>query len=162
MTQGGIANHQGHTLESIVISTMMLKGFEVLSYKDWEKTPDKAGAELLLKNVPYKTIYGHCGKTEFKILSKRYGDYRIECKWQQSSGSVDEKFPYLYLNCIENMPETNIIIIVDGQGAKAGAIDWLRKAAREKLYTTEANQNKNIQVMSLAEFVKWANQIFRS
>jgi hypothetical protein len=31
----------------------------------------------------------------------------IECKWQQVSGSVDEKLPYLYLNCIEAMPEKN-------------------------------------------------------
>jgi hypothetical protein len=47
----------------------------------------------------------------------------IECKWQRISGSVDEKFPYAYLNCIEAMPERDIIIVVDGGGAKQGAVD---------------------------------------
>jgi hypothetical protein len=160
-SQGGIANIQGRTLESVVINTLEQKGFQKVPYKEYSQGLNLYGDELLLTNVPYETIYGHQGKTEFKIHSKRYGEYRIECKWQQSSGSVDEKFPYLYLNCIEKMPENNIIIIVDGQGAKPGAINWLSQAARLKLYTNERNRDKNIQVMSLAEFIIWVNQTFR-
>ena len=159
--QGGIANAQGRTLESVVISTLEQKGFRKVPYKEYLNGLNIYGDELLLTNVPYETIYGHKGKTEFKIQSQRYGEYRIECKWQQSSGSVDEKFPYLYLNCIEKMPENNIIIIIDGQGAKPGAIDWLRRAACLKLYSSEKNRNKNILVMSLAEFIIWVNQTFR-
>lgn len=159
--QGGLANNQGKVLESNVISTLQQKGFTVMPYNLWEKNPALFSAELLLTNVPYDTIYGHKGKTEFKILSARYGEYRIECKWQQSSGSVDEKFPYLYLNCIEKMPEANIIIIIDGEGAKPGAVEWLRRAAGRKLYTHETNRDKNIMVLSLAGFIKWANQHFR-
>ena len=159
--QGGIANAQGRTLESVVINTLEQKGLKRVPYKEYTQGLNLYGDELLLTNVPYETIYGHQGKTEFKIQSKRYGEYRIECKWQQSSGSVDEKFPYLYLNCIEKMPETNIIIIVDGQGAKPGAVKWLRRAAEVKLYTHGQNRNKNIQVMSLSEFIVWVNQTFR-
>ena len=159
--QGGIANQQGKTLEQVVISTFQQKGFQPIPFAKWKDHPDYYGDELLLTNVPYETIYGHQGKTEFKLSSKRYGEYRIECKWQQSSGSVDEKFPYLYLNCIEKMPEPNIIIIVDGQGAKPGAVDWLKQAVQAKLYTNETTRMKNIQVLSLAEFVIWANQTFR-
>lgn len=132
--QGGIANAQGRTLESVVINTLEQKGLKKVPYKEYARGLKLHGDELLLTNVPYETIYGHQGKTEFKIQSKRYGEYRIECKWQQSSGSVDEKFPYLYLNCIEKMPETNIIIIVDGQGAKPGAVKWLRRAAVKSQY----------------------------
>lgn len=159
--QGGIANAQGRTLESVVINTLEQKGLRKVPYKEYAQGLKLYGDELLLTNVPYETIYGHQGKTEFKIQSKRYGEYRIECKWQQSSGSVDEKFPYLYLNCIEKMPETNIIIIIDGQGAKPGAINWLRQAAKSKLYINERNHDKNIQVMSLAEFIIWVNRTFR-
>jgi len=51
--------------------------------------------------------------TEFLLKSKEYNfNVRIECKWQQVSGSVDGKLPYLYLNSIEAMPESNIIIII--------------------------------------------------
>jgi hypothetical protein len=160
--QGGLANNQGRTLEYVVVSTMQQKGFKVIPYAKWKDSPENYGTEILLTNVPYETIYGHQGKTEFKLVSQKYGEYRIECKWQQSSGSVDEKFPYLYLNCIEKMPEPNIIIIVDGQGAKPGAIQWLRQAAVKKIYMGESNRTKNIMVMSLAEFVKWANLTFRN
>jgi hypothetical protein len=159
--QGGLANNQGRTLESTIISTLQQKGFIVVPFSKWKENPAAFDAEILLTNVPYETIYGHKGKTEFKIVSKHFGEYRIECKWQQSSGSVDEKFPYLYLNCIEKMPEENIIIIIDGQGAKQGAVEWLQQAARQKLYTNEITKSKNIKVMSLVGFITWANQTFR-
>jgi hypothetical protein len=86
---------------------------------------------------------------------------RIECKWQQSSGSVDEKFPYLYLNCIEAMPEKQIMIVVDGNGARSGAVSWLKDAVKYKKYTTGANKDKEIMVFSLMEFIQWANSTFR-
>jgi hypothetical protein len=161
--QGGLANHQGRTLEQVVVGTMQQKGFKVIPYVKWKGDPESYGPEILLTNVPYETIYGHQGKTEFKLVSQKYGEYRIECKWQQSPGSVDEKFPYLYLNCMEKMPERNIIIIVDGQGAKPGAIQWLRQAALNKFYINhQTSETKNIMVMSLSEFVKWANLTFRN
>ncbi len=159
--QGGLANSQGRTLEQVVITTLQQKGFQVIPYSKYQGTLlEFSEADLLLTNVPFENIYGQQSKTEFKIVSRRYGEYRIECKWQQSAGSVDEKFPYLYLNCIEKMPEQNIILIVDGQGARPGAVKWLRRAAREKLYQ-DARQPKTIQVFSMAEFVIWANKTLR-
>jgi hypothetical protein len=98
LTQGATANSQGKVLESTIIPAFEHRGFEVVAYSKWSKAPQTFGEELLLKHVPYTTIYGHPGYTEFLVRSKRYGlNTRIECKWQQSSGSVDEKFPYLYL-----------------------------------------------------------------
>jgi hypothetical protein len=161
MSQGGFANDTGGTLEGTVISTLSKKGFEVVPYSKWIKKPDKFGDELLLRNVPFTTIYGHSGKTEFLIKSVKYDmEVRIECKWQQSSGSVDEKFPYLYLNCIEAMPEKNIIIIVEGGGYKQGALQWLKDAVAHRKYLG-TNLEKNIMVMSLPEFIAWANRTFR-
>jgi len=161
MSQGGFANDAGGTLEGTVISTLGKKGFEVVPYSKWVKKPDKFGNELLLRNVPFTTIYGHPGKTEFLIKSAQHDmEIRIECKWQQSSGSVDEKFPYLYLNCIEAMPEKNIIIIVEGGGYKQGALQWLKDAVAQQKYLGH-NQGKNIRVMSLPEFIAWANRAFR-
>jgi len=94
-------------------------------------------------------------------LSEKYKlKIRIECKWQQSPGSVDEKLPYLYLNTIESMPENNIIILIDGNGFKSGAKKWLKDAVSKKLYTTKNNENKNVLVFSLTEFFTWANNTF--
>ena len=160
-SQGGLAASSGNTLERTVIATLESKGFETVRFRVWAKKPHKYGKELLLTNVPFETIYGHNGNTEFLVKSERYSlEIRIECKWQQSSGSVDEKFPYLYLNCIQQMPEKTIIIIVDGGGAKQGAVDWLRQAAESKLFQNSQNET-DIQVMNLAEFLIWANTVFR-
>lgn len=160
--QGGLANSSGGTLEQTIIGTLQSKGFKVIMYRKYIKEPEKYGKEVLLRNVPYETIYKHAGNTEFLLLSQKYGiKVRIECKWQQASGSVDEKFPYVYLNCIEAMPEQDIIIIAEGGGAKPGALEWLRNAAKNKLYTNETNRQKNVRVMRLVEFLQWANKTFR-
>ena len=96
-SRGGSANRQGRVLEQTVIPTFVAHGFEVVPYSRWSKYPDRYGHDLLLKHVPYTTIYGHNGFSEFMATSQRLAlAVRIECKWQQSSGSVDEKFPYLY------------------------------------------------------------------
>jgi hypothetical protein len=151
----------GGTLESTIKGVMSSKGFRVVKYCDWKKRPTAYGDELLLTTVPYDTIYGEKGRTEFLLISAKYKiTARIECKWQQGSGSVDEKLPYLYLNCIETMPETHIIIVIDGRGWKAGAIPWLKDAVTKKKYTT-APSTKVIEVFSLSEFMAWANTTFR-
>lgn len=161
-TQGGTANHQGKILERTVVPTFEAHDFEVVAYSAWKKKPDKYGTELLLKNVPYTTIYGQRGYTEFLAKSEQLNlNVRIECKWQQSSGSVDEKLPYLYLNCIETMPETDIIIIAGGGGMKPGAIPWLKDAVRQKKYVLPGMPEKNIQVLSIEEFLSWSNKTLR-
>lgn len=152
----------GNLLEKTVKTVCLEKGFTIIRYSEWVKNPGNFGKELLLTNVPYESIYGHTGKTEFLLESDRYGlEMRIECKWQQVAGSVDEKLPYLYLNSIEAMPEEQIVIIIDGKGWKKGAIGWLKDAVEQRKYTSGNAASKRIEVLSLAEFMTWANTIFR-
>ncbi|QOI96819.1 MAG: 4-diphosphocytidyl-2C-methyl-D-erythritol kinase [Flammeovirgaceae bacterium] len=161
MEKGTKSNITGNQLEVAVKTVLTGKGFQLVNYRLWEKQKEKFGEELLLENVPFTTIYGHRGNTEFLLLSKKYQlQMRIECKWQQVAGSVDEKLPYLYLNAIEAMPETSILILIDGAGWKAGALNWLKGAVSQRKYTTEKNGNKEIRVFSLVEFFTWANQTF--
>ncbi len=137
------------------------KGFKLLNYWVWLKNKEKYGEELLLEYVPFTTVYEHKGNTEFLLISQKYDlKIRIECKWQQVAGSVDEKLPYLYLNTIEAMPENSVMILIDGAGCKAGAIKWLKDAVKQKKYTTEETENKNIMVFNLTEFFTWANNTF--
>lgn len=158
-TQGNQANQTGKVLENAVASTFQAKGFDVAPYGEWIHNKREYRDDILLKNAPYSSIYGHSGKTEFLLISPKHGvEIRIECKWQQSQGSVDEKFPYLYLNCIECMPEKDIIILIDGGGYKEGALAWLKAAVANRLYQT--GTGKNIMVMCLSEFMIWANKKF--
>lgn len=71
----------------------------------------------------------------------------IEVKWQQSQGSVDEKFPYLALNIQQCYP-CPAIVIADGGGQRPGALHWLRGQV----------DNHLLSVFSLAEFLAWANR----
>jgi hypothetical protein len=160
-TPGGYANQAGTTLEQVVEHTLGGKGFRLVSWAQYRRDPSAYGPEVLVRHVPYRTIYGHQGKTEFVLHSVRYGlDVRIECKWQQSAGSVDEKFPYVYLNAADAMPEPLVLIIVDGGGAKPAAVQWLRDAARERRYLPPTSP-KEIRVLTIAEFIAWANTTFR-
>ena len=162
MAKGKVANITGNQLEIAVQTVLLNKGFQIEKYNLWIKNPDNFGEELLLKNVPFTTIYGHRGTTEFLLLSKKYNlKIRIECKWQQQAGSVDEKLPYLYLNAIEAMPEKNIMILIDGNGFKAGAKTWLRETALKNLYAEPTKAKKELMVFSLAEFFTWANNTFK-
>jgi hypothetical protein len=71
----------------------------------------------------------------------------IEVKWQQSTGSVDEKFPYLALNIRECYP-CPALVIADGGGQRPGALHWLRGQVAGNLMA----------VFTLAEFMAWANR----
>ena len=163
MTAQTNSKKTGSQLESAVKTVLTDKGFKLVNYRVWNRSADKEkyGKELLLENVPFTTVYKHSGNTEFLLISEKYNlKIRIECKWQQVQGSVDEKLPYLYLNTIEAMPEKDIIILIDGDGWKNGAIQWLKNAVKEQKYTTENNNDKKILVFNLKEFFTWANKTF--
>lgn len=161
MEKGAKGNITGNQLEVAVKTVLTGKGFELINYRVWDKNKEKYGEELLLENVPFTTIYKHKGNTEFLLISKRFNlQIRIECKWQQVKGSVDEKLPYLYLNTIEAMPENTIMILIDGAGWKTGAVKWLKDAVQQKKYTTAETQNKEIIVFTMTDFFTWANNTF--
>lgn len=71
----------------------------------------------------------------------------IESKWQDATGSVDEKLPYLVLNIRFCYPCPTIIVI-HGGGFRPGAVRWLRSQIDDKL----------IAVFRLEEFLSWCNR----
>lgn len=54
----------------------------------------------------------------------------VQCKWQESEGSVDEKYPFEVLSIQKNKYDT--IIVLDGGGYAEGAERWLRAQAGKK------------------------------
>jgi len=161
-TQGGHANKTGNVLERTVVGTITAHGFEDVMYSEYEKHPENYGDELLLKHVPYTTLYKGRGFTEFLLLSEKFNlRIRIECKWQTTAGSVDEKLPHTYLSCIEGAEEDEVIILIDGPGFRDGALNWLREAARERRYIPDTMPRKNISIMSVTEFMVWTNKVFK-
>ena len=70
----------------------------------------------------------------------------IQCKWQSSRGSVEEKYPFEVLNIEQSAYDT--IIILDGGGYSPGAKEWL---------SNKSNKNKLLHVFNKAEFFQFAN-----
>ena len=65
----------------------------------------------------------------------------ISCKWQASSGSVDEKYPFEVLSL--NQIGIDAMIVLDGGGYSPGAFQWLKG---------QAGKNVLKRVFDLGEF----------
>jgi hypothetical protein len=157
MSSGAQANKSGRVLEKAVESVFATHHYQIVNYTEYRKSPQRfEGQKILLKNVPYTSIYGKRARSEFAFRDSSNEWTRIECKWQQSSGSVDEKFPYVYLNAVEAVEEKRVIILVDGGGAKPESIEWLKAAARNGRYRSDPK--KHVAVMGVNEFIAWANR----
>lgn len=130
INQGQQANRNGSNLEGFVSDMLVRAG-----YTEVTKPHDKC---LLLCNPPGdrnnkikvfasqalvgETIYGTKNVADFLLVRDGVRSV-IECKWQSSNGSVDEKFPYL-VACIDHC-KISTIVLLDGGGYKDGAKRWL-------------------------------------
>ncbi|MFN7716129.1 MAG: PD-(D/E)XK nuclease superfamily protein [Pseudanabaenaceae cyanobacterium] len=148
--QGGAkANREGLRLQEIVLG--------ILNTYKYEEQPNSFFRLACHLKQPIfsqqfdigKGIYQTDCKCDFIIYhpEKHPQTLVIECKWQASSGSTDEKFPYMVANIKERF-STRTIIVIDGDGARKGGIKWLKN---------QVDQKYLIGVFSLSEFTKWAN-----
>ena len=125
-TQGQKAATNGATFENI-IERYLCGALDIPSVK---YDPDHSvHDQILWKNAPYESIYGTKCRSEF-LLQLKERKIRIECKYQSVAGSVDEKLPYLMMNFTSQVPEDETIIIIDGDGWRPGAVQWLRTACK--------------------------------
>jgi hypothetical protein len=132
--------HEAHAAEPATEQTAM--------FLDFARRPRPA--RLFVAQYPIgSSIYGLPLSADFWVRDTRHfpEGLAIEVKWQQSTGSVDEKFPYLVHNIKECYP-CPALVIADGGGQRPGALQWLRAQAGGNL----------LAVFSLAEFVAWANR----
>ncbi|MEO6245787.1 MAG: PD-(D/E)XK nuclease superfamily protein [Opitutaceae bacterium] len=179
VSQGRKAGVAGKILEGTIISTLGSLGFVIVAHPEFKRAEANSAPRpprLLVKNMPYDTIYGTKGKTEFWLycadalsthrfpLAQSPGELvcRIECKWQRSAGSVDEKFPYLYLSFIEAMTEQNILLLMEAEGARVEAVRWLTNAIAQRPYANEQGRSKRIEIMGNTTFMGWAQDAFGS
>lgn len=149
--QGKIANLNGRGLEKRVEELIKSYNVTSLMYMEWLNDKFVVDTEyVLLKNVPYITIYGGSGRSEFLLLKNGHSlidGIRIECRSQQVNGSVDEKLPYLFESALA-FRQHNVIIILEGDGFKDGAREWLKARCAAIKY-------KNIRVLTFEEFKQW-------
>ena len=147
IVQGAESNLTGSWLETTVELQLKQRHIPVFEY-----THDLGNGHLFYKTravrrVPYTSIYGCHSVSEF-VLHHMERSVRIECRVQETAGSVDEKFPYLLWNARDRMPENEVIIILHGEGARRQAVEWLRRECGRI-------ESKRIRVQTLSEFYAW-------
>lgn len=96
-----------------------------------------------------KDIYGKKRKVDIILYHPRLYSKNlvIQCKWQSSSGSVEEKYPFEVQSIAQNRTDT--IIILDGGGYSAGAKQWL---------LNQAGKKRLLHVFDRAEFSDFADK----
>ena len=131
-TQTPTASNSGLSLEKRIQGDLQSAGYEIIASKDWNEARlyQTEDPRFVILDAPYRSIYGHRARIEFLII---LGDRQIlvETKRQRVPGSVDEKLPFVYLNALNNLPEREFILVLDGDGFKPQAIDWIKARARE-------------------------------
>lgn len=150
-TSGAQANSNGDHLEEAVENILKRDGYIEVDKNRFTSFSQVAEQSVYSKQVNIgQTIYGTKRNCDFIIFHpvKFPNKLIIECKWQQSGGSVDEKYPFLVLN-IKQL-DIDTIIVLDGGGFKKGAEDWLRSQASGCLK----------KVVNLSEFMQIANKGF--
>lgn len=149
MTKSNRANKTGNLLENF--TSVIIEEF------DYIKCPAKDfnlqnGGETQIYSSQCQVgtgIYGHKNIVDFLLYHPKLwpNNLIIQCKWQSSGGSVDQKYPYEVL-CIHNS-EVPSIIILDGGGYSPGAEKWLKDQVGEK---------NLLKVLNQGEFHRWANK----
>ncbi|MGE5659948.1 MAG: PD-(D/E)XK nuclease superfamily protein [Actinomycetota bacterium] len=157
MTQGSRANKSGYVLELAIEGALKAHGYVEIS----GDLPKKSRRQWLLYSTELTKRYAKqvfVGRNIYK--TDIYVDFYIfnsislpdgliiECKWQESRGTVDEKYPYLNLNIKSSYPAPTIVVI-GGRGVRQGAIDW---------FNQQIEDNPNLlAVYKLENFLAWAN-----
>ena len=135
LSQGGRANQHGRTAETILESLL------------YDRAPH---AEIIRGAQLGQTIYGRALVVDLYVcgLSNYPNGLAIESKWQELSGSIDEKFPYLVAN-IRTCYPCPAIVVFGGSGARPDALRWLKQ---------QVDGMQLIAVLSLEEFITWCNR----
>ena len=149
-SQGGKGNMTGRRLENHIELALQECGY----VKIFEKNVSIRALENLTQPCYARqvnignSIYGTNLKSDFMLFHPQKWPMGlvIEVKWQQRSGTVDEKFPYLVMNIWSS--ELQTILILDGGGYREGAERWVRSMQKHNL----------LYVFSLVEFITWVNQ----
>jgi hypothetical protein len=154
-SSGGKANKTGGGLEKFVEQLLQREGYqEFWDHKEQVFANRKTlGGKQYAKQVNIgESIYGTRVRCDILVLNKdKFPDgLVIECKWQQSKGSVDLKYPFNVFNINKlNIPT---IILLDGQGYSKKSGQWLRDQANP--------QRALIGVYNMSEFQTVVNNGF--
>ena len=142
MNTGRRANRSGQHLESFVAGLLDDLGYAEASSRLFFNLCEQQQPIYAYECYAGETIYGGRRRVDFILHHpvKHPKCLVIQCKWQTSGGSVDQKYPYEVLSINANSYPS--IIILDGGGYSAGAERWLKAQAGKEQLLYVFNQGK--------------------
>jgi hypothetical protein len=161
MSGGRRTKHGGRMLEEIIRS-LTLKDFSRRSYSEYKKEfgglfPPEA--RLLIERYPYPTMFGTKGYREYYLATKEWSG-QLECKYQNESGSVDEKLVYV-TETFRRDKEPAMAIVYGGDYWESGrgrsVIQWLRQESVALHHT----HNKDLRVHNTTQFYAWVKKTWK-
>lgn len=149
MTNGARANRRGRNLENS-ISVLLREEYERVTSARFFALRDLRQPIFAEQCYIGHDIYDKRRRVDFILYHpQRWPDCLvIQCKWQASSGSVEEKYPFEMLSI--QLSEFKTIIVLDGGGYSVGAKRWLKSQASEN--------KKLLHVLNLGEINKFQSQ----
>ena len=134
---GRLANRSGKDMERDVAELLDNYEFAELDKAQKKLLHDNEGVMPHLKGRwfaqqvrLYRTLYNSRHTTDFILWAPELSaPHLLEIKWQESQGSVDEKYVFTALS-LKDMP-VPAILVLEGGGARSAAVKWLRKQNRK-------------------------------
>jgi hypothetical protein len=148
MSNGGTANNRGRMFERAVGELLEETYQKVSAKKFFPMIP--IGQPIFASQCQATTdVYGKKRRVDYILFHPRRWQscLVIQCKWQASSGSVEEKYPFEVMSIEANGYPT--IIAHDGGGYSAGAEEWLR---------AQAGKGNLLHVFTLGELNRFASR----
>lgn len=128
--QGRQANSNGRAFEDLIAQRLRSKGYQPLTM-----LPDAFEQPFFIYQLRgrFTSIYGSPMRVDFFAWHpmKYPNGLVIECKYQETAGSADEKFPYT-IACLRKTGSPAILLLI-GQGAKRCAVDWCLQQQDDRL-----------------------------
>ena len=133
-----------------------VEGLHLIDFQIYESYGSYEAAEIrrsryVIRNYPHPSLYGTPGRKEALIVADDE-QYILECKYQDSSGSVDEKLPYLWMAFLVS-PVPGWLIVFEGNY-------WNRDSrglrAKTWLKHQQPPEGREFHVFTRKEFNQWA------
>ena len=143
------ANYTGNQLERFVNERLTEKGYTFVPRERFRAATYLDQPIYSRQFAICKSIFETDAHCDFIVFhpEKHPESLIIESKWQQSGGSVDEKYVYTVENIQKRYPHKTVLLF-DGGGYKKQTETWVRKQVGGNL----------LHVFNMAEFQKWANK----
>lgn len=166
-------NENGAFFEREVLTAIEQRfGLPVIKYSDYMAIdPQSRPSKCVLTNAPYEGYKKKLGwnlpteefptkrgtrpsRTEYVVIIDGNTHIRLECKFQDTSGSVIDKLPATVIDLQNYIPEKESFIVVGGQ-VLTNNIGYVRNLCSQNFLTTTDGPKKIINVGSLNELIQY-------